>query len=641
MTARTWCSNAPSRALGELATWSRVPKWGGGFPRVLQPNFGPENTYGPAENKIINRPRIEPLLRLLTDHTTTLHHATPLPHAHTNNYYVNYVIKETKGASSSSNARGAVSYSWSVSWQSFTETKSFEDTLPSFWNITKPKNYWLGRFHVRVVIIRPSISRYYQRMSIQFMTKAALPCFKVTYGYGQICRCRKWILWCSSVSIVCFRNGVSFEFPDWARAWKPDFCQSNRFLAENIAFNPRSYYVIDKTFFSLLHSIMEKSAQASAAVREFMKCERQALFGGTMKPSQMVLSSSYELKGLWNLGATCYANSVLQQLCAVPEFRVEVLAEEHDKESWYFFFQLLFARLTAFPAPYINTTEFFSHWSGRSGEKVNVREQQGAVEFLQLLLDKINDMSSGTISVFQGEVQQDVVGVSVDFKSSAGEKFTTLCMEVCEQNNLDESINTFLLSDYYKNYLSEEFGQIDVHKILRAPTVLVLHLKRFDYDWTTERGMKIDKRYYFHMIWTWQGPCRIPVKRSSMNWVVLFISVLQRQVIIIHFVTLAARRGCHLMILLWGNLIRKHFQKLLLVLETLRPANRFRKCEKILRTSCFTERKAYHDRIGKTCESHMSCFMCYRDISELLLHAALSEYAQFVLSPDDGQFCFD
>lgn len=133
---------------------------------------------------------------------------------------------------------------------------------------------------------------------------------------------------------------------------------------------------------------------------------------------------------------------------------------------------------------------------------MNVREQQDAVEFLQLLLDKINDMSSGTISVFQGEVQQDVVGVSVDFKSSAGEKFTTLCMEVCEQNNLDESINTFLLSDYYKNYLSEEFGQIDVHKILRAPTVLVLHLKRFDYDWTTERGMKIDKRYYFHMIWT-------------------------------------------------------------------------------------------------------------------------------------------
>jgi ubiquitin C-terminal hydrolase len=271
------------------------------------------------------------------------------------------------------------------------------------------------------------------------------------------------------------------------------------FLIDSILFNGVHYFKLTDTFFNLLQRLMGESAEVAEVV--FSKlADKQSLLKPAETRLSSTFSSSHEHKGLRNLGATCYANSAIQVLFHVPEFRDSILSADCDPSGWFFHFQLLFAKLSVFPSTSVDPAPFFSRWAGWNGRPVNVREQQDGFEFLQLLLDRVGDILPDAVAVFRGELQHEIVGVSKKYRSESTEKFTTISLDIANAKTLDESLDAFLLPDVHPDYEAPEQGTMTVHRfhrILHPPEILVVQLKRFDYDLNNGTRIKVTKHFTF------------------------------------------------------------------------------------------------------------------------------------------------
>ena len=97
--------------------------------------------------------------------------------------------------------------------------------------------------------------------------------------------------------------------------------------------------------------------------------------------------------GLKNAGATCYMNSVLQQLFTVPGVADQILSvdkEELDEESVFYQLQSVFGHLQESKLQHFVPEKFwkcFKLW----GQPVNVREQQDAFEFFTQIVDQVDE----------------------------------------------------------------------------------------------------------------------------------------------------------------------------------------------------------------------------------------------------------
>ncbi|XP_027143692.1 ubiquitin carboxyl-terminal hydrolase 47-like [Larimichthys crocea] len=196
------------------------------------------------------------------------------------------------------------------------------------------------------------------------------------------------------------------------------------------------------------------------------------------------------LYGLYNQGATCYLNSVLQVLFMTTEIhnRLDPKSQLIDQEL-----RNIFEKLEERTCRTENITE--------SLEIKNVNKQRDAAECLELILNKINKQAS---EVFQGQLT-----------------YTTKC---CKGHIIIEETNPFWtlplsLKDTHDTYLySVEKGikkifQTKSHsgrnmvycvecnektdatsgcEMEKSPQILVLLLKRFDFDYNTMSDVKSD-----------------------------------------------------------------------------------------------------------------------------------------------------
>eukprot|EP00095_Tigriopus_kingsejongensis_P003305 maker-scaffold355_size198070-snap-gene-0.39 protein:Tk03305 transcript:maker-scaffold355_size198070-snap-gene-0.39-mRNA-1 annotation:"ubiquitin carboxyl-terminal hydrolase 24 isoform x8" len=218
--------------------------------------------------------------------------------------------------------------------------------------------------------------------------------------------------------------------------------------------------------------------------------------------------------GLKNAGATCYMNSVLQQLFCTPGICEQVLSvnfDNYDDESVFYQLQNVFGHLKESQLQYYKPEKFW-HCFRLNGQPVNVREQQDAFEFYTQILNQTDEhlekfkKTPAFKKHFEGVFSDQKICQGCPHRYEREETFMALNLPV-KSNNLQESLDQFVRGEllegdnaYFCEKCKVKRNTVKRMCIRTLPPTLCIQLKRFHYDWETKRAMKFDD--FFQFPWT-------------------------------------------------------------------------------------------------------------------------------------------
>ena len=215
--------------------------------------------------------------------------------------------------------------------------------------------------------------------------------------------------------------------------------------------------------------------------------------------------------GLKNLGCICYMNATNQNFFMVPKFRHAVLQfddEEEDKnESVMYQLQRMFANLQESERMFYNPKQFTVALKDM-GEPTNVMVQKDASEYLGNLFQQMENQLQGTKhekmmkNVFGGFICNELFANGGHY-SARSQPFSFLSVPVKNISNLQDSLKQFISGDQvdYKweipNAEPKQLPTTMRSSIKVLPPHLIIHLKRFEFDYTSFVQKKLNSRFEF------------------------------------------------------------------------------------------------------------------------------------------------
>jgi ubiquitin C-terminal hydrolase len=226
--------------------------------------------------------------------------------------------------------------------------------------------------------------------------------------------------------------------------------------------------------------------------------------------------------GLKNQGATCYMNSVMQQLFHVAAFRSAVLAANSEKsqndqpapsqDSLLYQCQHMFAAMQFSNRKSFDTISFCQSITDFDGQPLRLGEQKDANEFCALLFDKLESelkptsCPSAVAESFGGVLIDQMVSRECAHIRQRDEPFNMISLDIKNKNTLLQSLDLFVAGDLLdgdnKYMCSTCNAKVSALKrscfdSTRLPQSLLFHLKRFEFDFDAMRKNKINDSFEF------------------------------------------------------------------------------------------------------------------------------------------------
>ena len=217
--------------------------------------------------------------------------------------------------------------------------------------------------------------------------------------------------------------------------------------------------------------------------------------------------------GMKNLGCICYLNSQIQQLFMIPGFRnaildVETQEEEETplEENLMYQLQYIFASLKESAKQYVNPKDFCKAFKDWDGIPINVMEQMDAEEFFNQFIDKLEGFTSNgkhknlIKNYFGGKIVNEIRGKgSCKCRSEREEPLIHIQLEVKNKRSINESLESFIEGEllekdnaYACEHCDEKVTAERRQCIKKLPNVLIIVLRRFEYDYDTMTRQKLN-----------------------------------------------------------------------------------------------------------------------------------------------------
>ena len=270
-----------------------------------------------------------------------------------------------------------------------------------------------------------------------------------------------------------------------------------------------------KSAFRLLELLLAKHGE--------LKDETLKMIAGQHLRDKLIRIYNYENQkkenfvGLRNFGCTCYLNSSIQQLFMIFGFCGAVLDANLDRaedleDNVLYQMQVILGNLKFSKKQCFEPIEFCKAFKDYEGSSINVKIQQDADEFLSLLFDKLEEKMKLTgcesfiRNVIGGEFIHQIRSTEPNFPyyGTREEHFFRISLDIRNLKTLNAAFDQYTSEELLEGdnkYLCEEHNtKVNASKrclLGRLENTIIVHLKRFEYNYQESRRIKINDRFEF------------------------------------------------------------------------------------------------------------------------------------------------